>query len=258
MSAQTTAELAELVNAAKMATLGTLVAGIAHELNTPLGALNSNHDVLDRALARLSTILEDERVDETELDQVRRIVRAVGEVTRVNTLAVHRMIEIVESLRSFGRLDRAELDTLDVHEGIESALALLRHRMGDGIRAVRDFGALPPLECRPAQLNQVFMNLLLNAVQAIDGQGTITVRTRATDAELVVEIADTGVGIAPENLERIFEPGFTTKGRRVGMGLGLPICRQVVENHHGRIEVRSSKGGGTTAVVALPLRPPSA
>ena len=119
---------------------------------------------------------------------------------------------------------------------------------------VRDYGDLPPVECRPQQVNQLFMNLLLNAAQAIRGAGTITLRTRPAGAEVVVEVDDTGAGIAPEALEHVFEPGFTTKGGRVGMGLGLTICRQIAEQHRGRIEVRSEPGRGSTFRVLLPVR----
>jgi two-component system, NtrC family, sensor kinase len=255
---QDTAALAERVNSAKLATLGMLVAGIAHEINTPLGALNSNHDVLRRALGRLGGILEDERVDETELAEVRRIVRALAEVIRVNGLAVDRMVQIVGSLRSFGRLDRAEVDRVDLHEGLESTLALLRHEMKDRVRVVRELGELPPVECYPHQINQLFMNLLLNAAQSIRESGTVTVRSRREEETAVVEIADSGVGIADEDLERIFEPGFTTKGARVGMGLGLIICQQIVAQHRGQLGVRSRVGAGSTFTVRLPLRLPAA
>jgi signal transduction histidine kinase len=244
--------MAEAVNAAKLATLGMLVAGVAHELNTPLGALNSNHDVLKRALGKLQVILADEVVEPDELDEVRRIVAAVDGVMRVNDLAVERMVGLVASLRSFGRPDRSELDRVDPREGIESTLAILRHLTKDRIEIVRDYGHIEPFECYPNQLNQVFMNLLLNASQAIVDSGTITIRTRARDGGAVIEIEDTGAGIAAENLDRIFEPGFTTKGARVGMGLGLLISRQIVEHHGGRIDVRSQPGVGTKFTVSLP------
>jgi two-component system, NtrC family, sensor kinase len=254
ISAADAAALADRVNSAKLATLGMLVAGVAHEINTPLGAIHSNHDVLRRALGRLQGILADEVVDESELEEVRRIVRALNDVMQVNTLAVQRMVQIVGSLRTFGRLDRAQIDFMDLHEGIDSALALLEHEMRGRVTAVREYGELPRVKCYPQQINQLFMNLLVNAVQAIRGPGTLTVRTRALDDDRVqVEIEDTGTGIPAENLERIFEPGFTTKGARVGMGLGLLISQQIVEEHGGRIVVRSTVGQGTAFTVMLPI-----
>lgn len=246
--------LAGAVNAARLATLGMLVAGVAHELNTPLGAIHSNHDVLNRALARLSDILADEQVDETELDEVRRVLRAVREVLRVNDLAVERMVGIVASLRTFGRVDGAEMERADLHEGLDSTLLLLRHELRDGVEVIREYGDLPRVHCRPTQLNQLFMNLLLNAAQAIQGDGTITIRTRLARERVEVEVEDTGVGISRAAREHIFEPGFTTRGGRVGMGLGLSICRQIVDDHGGEIEVRSEPGRGSTFLVSLPTR----
>ncbi len=252
--AQLRSTQAELVNAAKMASLGMLVAGVAHELNTPLGALHSNRDVLQRALLKLGTILEDEVVEPSELEELRRIVRAIEGIMAVDGMAVERMVHLVASLRGFGRPDRAQIDTVDLHEGIETTLLLLRHEMGERVRVVREYGEIPRVECYPNQVNQLFMNLLLNATQAIRGPGTITIRSWADDSTATVEIRDTGTGIPPENLERIFEPGFTTKDGRVGMGLGLLISRQIVDQHRGRLQVQSTLGEGTTFSVHLPLR----
>jgi two-component system, NtrC family, sensor kinase len=249
------AALAELVNQAKLATLGMLVAGLAHEINTPLGAIHSNHDVLRRALNKLQDILEDEVVTPDELEEVRRIVRAVDGILRVNNAAVDRMTALIRSLRNFGRLDRADVDWVDLHEGIESTLAILAHETRK-VEIVRDFGDLPQVRCHPDQLNQVWMNLTVNAVQAMPDGGTLTLRTSHAGADVTVVFADTGRGIAPEHLPRIFEPGFTTKAGRVGMGLGLLITRQIVEHHHGRILVDSEPGAGTTFTIQLPLTGP--
>jgi signal transduction histidine kinase len=232
-----------------------LVAGVAHEINTPLGALNSNHDVIIRALKRLQSILADERVDESELEEVRKIVKAIDRVMATNHMAVDRMAQIVGNLRNFGRVDRAELDRVDLHQGLESTLELLRHQYEGRIEIVREYGKLPLVECYPNQLNQVFMNILVNACQAIQGAGTISLRTRtAGDANVAIEIRDTGTGMAPEDLRQIFEPGFTTKGSRMGMGMGLLISRQIVQRHRGRIDVESTLGEGTAFTIVLPVR----
>jgi two-component system, NtrC family, sensor kinase len=248
--------LAEVVNQAKLATLGMLVAGVAHEVNTPLGAINSNHDVLRRALARLQAILADEVVDPHELEEVRRIVKAVDHILHVNDIAVDRMNTLVRSLRTFGRLDRAEVDWADLREGIDATLTILAHETRDVTIDV-EYEELPRVRCHPDRLNQVWMNLILNAVHAMDGGGTLTIRA-ASDGEDAVRVVvrDTGRGIEPEHLERIFEPGFTTKAGRVGMGLGLLIARQVVEHHQGRIEVESEPGQGATFTVTLPVQGP--
>lgn len=245
---------ADLVNAAKLTTLGMLVAGVAHELNTPMGALNSNHDTLQRALRKLQTILADEVVEPEELEEVRRVVAAVAEVLRVNDLAIERMRHLVTSLRSFGRPDQAELDRVDIHESLDAALTILAHEMRS-IEVQREFGELPALECYPQQLGQVFMNLLMNAVQAMSDTGTLTIRTSVAADGVAIEIRDTGVGIQPEHLARIFEPGFTTKGARRGMGLGLLITQQIIDRHGGRLAFTSEPGTGTSVMVSLPLRP---
>jgi signal transduction histidine kinase len=255
MAARTVHErdaMAEAVNTAKMATLGALAAGVAHELNTPMGALNSNHDVLKRALARLQRILADEVIEPSELNEVRRIVAALHDVLQVNDLAVSRMVSLVGSLRTFGRPDRAQIDRIDLRDIIESALTLLAHQTRDRISVVRELEPAPPVQCYPQEIGQVIMNLLVNAIQAIEDTGTITVRIRASDGSVLFEVEDTGVGIAEQHLSRIFEPGFTTKGSRVGMGLGLLLARQVVERHRGRISVRSTPGQGSAFSVLLP------
>jgi two-component system, NtrC family, sensor kinase len=247
--------VADLVNQAKLATLGMLVAGIAHEVNTPLGALNSNHDVLRRAIGRLQAILEDEVVEPHELEEVRRIVRALDGILRVNDLAVERMRSLVGSLRNFGRLDRAEVDWADLHEGIDAALAILAHETKQ-IAIDRQYGELPRVRCHPDRLNQVWMNLAHNAIQAMPEGGALVIRTASDGTDVTVSFEDTGIGMPPEILTRIFEPGFTTKAGRVGMGLGLLISRQVIEQHHGRIDVDSEPGRGTTFTIVLPVNGP--
>jgi two-component system, NtrC family, sensor kinase len=252
--------IADLVTHARLATLGMLVAGFAHEINTPLGALSSNHDVLQRALGKLQQILEDEVVEPHELEEVRRVVRAVNGILEVNDLAMHRMTQLVRNLRNFGRLDRADVDWADLAEGIDSTLTILAHELRS-LHLVREIGVLPRVHCHPDRLNQVWMNLLLNARRATADGGTLTIRARSDGDRVIVEIGDTGSGIPHEHLERIFQPGFTTKEGRVGMGLGLLIARQIVEQHSGSIRVSSELGIGTTftielPVVAIPLRNP--
>jgi two-component system, NtrC family, sensor kinase len=177
-------------------------------------------------------------------------IEAVGQTTQA---AAHRIMGIVSSLRSFAGLDRGAQDRVDIHEGLESGVTLLQHLLVGRITLQRDYGAIPPMMCRPSQLNQVFMNLLVNAIEAIQHSGDIVIRTHTRGQLVAVEISDNGTGIAPENLGRIFDPGFTTKGVKVGTGLGLAIAHRIVEEHQGKIEVESELGKGSTFRVLLPL-----
>jgi two-component system NtrC family sensor kinase len=239
----------QLVQSEKMAALGNLVAGVAHEINTPLGAVTSNTDLLGRALARLR---------ETKTDsEAQRYLERAGAAVDVSREACGRIAHIVKSLRNFTRLDEAERKPADLHEGLESTLTLAAHLTKNRIAVHREYGALPPLDCHANQINQVFLNVLVNAAQAIEGPGTITIRTRCEDhpagRRAIVEISDTGRGIAPEHLGKIFDPGFTTKGVGVGTGLGLAISYRIVAAHRGTIEVDSAVGRGSTFRIVLPL-----
>jgi signal transduction histidine kinase len=177
----------------------------------------------------------------------------VTEANRVIESGTQRVTEIVRRLRSFARLDQAELKKADIHEGLEDTLALIHHELKHNIVVKRDYGSVPPIPCYPGRLNQVFLNLLNNARQAIRGKGEIEIRTFVQDRRVHVTVRDTGAGIAPEHLRKIFDPGFTTKGVGVGTGLGLSICYQIVRDHRGEILVDSEPGKGTTFTVVLPM-----
>lgn len=231
-----------------------LMAGLAHEINTPLGAIRSNRDVIQRVIARLSDILADEVVDESEIEQIRGLVKTLGEVIDIDAVAVDVITGLVAGVRDCWHPDETTRRCVDLHEGIESTLLLLGHELKHRIEVVREYGEIPPVECYPSQVNQVFMNLILNASQAIAGEGKITIRTRSSGEDAIVEISDTGSGIASENLERIFDAGFTTKTTKSGMGLGLRICKEIIERQGGRIEVESVVGEGSTFRVSLPFK----
>jgi signal transduction histidine kinase len=245
---ETLAELrraqAQLVQSEKMAALGNLVAGVAHEINTPLGAITSNTDVVLRGLARLAPEVPASRAE---------TLRIVEDLLRTSAEACRRISVIVTNLRTFARLDEAEWKTADLREGMDSTLALVEHLHRGRIEIVREYAAVPAIACHPGQLNQVFMNLLVNAIQAIDGPGTIHVRLGVEDRSLRIDVEDTGAGIAPEHLDRVFDPGFTTKGVGVGTGLGLAICHRIVQAHAGTIGVTSRPGAGSMFTVRLPL-----
>ena len=249
---------AQLIQAEKMASLGNLVAGIAHEINTPVGAINSMHDTLVRAVVKLQKELEEKLPpDHPQRRVVDASFQVIGEANRVIAMGTERVREIVRSLRNFARLDEADWKRVDLHEGIESTLALVQHDLKNRIELIKAYGQIPLVECFPGRLNQVFLNLLVNAAQAIDEKGKIMIRTYQETDKVCVEIEDTGKGISPENLSRIFESGFTTKKMGMGTGLGLSICSQIVKAHQGDILVESEVGKGTTFTVVLPIVQPT-
>ncbi len=242
----------QLVQSEKMAALGQLVAGVAHEINTPLGALGSNIDIFARTLRRIETIVDEAGVSGNE--KLNQLLRSAGELTKVSQTAAERIVTIVGSLRRFARLDEAELDEVDLHEGIENTLTLVQHELKNRIQVEKDYGEIPRVKCYPNQLNQVFMNLLVNASHAIEGQGNISIKTRREGDNVRIEFRDSGRGIPQENLARIFDPGFTTKGSGVGTGLGLSIVYRIVQDHRGSIQVESDVGKGSTFKLLLPIR----
>lgn len=245
----------QLVRSSTMASLGTLAAGIVHELNSPMGAIQSNADVERRAVRLIRVFLSDPSVAAKLGPQPRleRTLRIFDDISHMTLEAAERVTKIVQSLRSFARLDQPELEWMDLHEGIESILTLMEHLIRDRIQVVKHYGELPKVKCYASQINQVFANVLSNAVQAIGSTGRVTITTSQDEANAVIRVADTGIGIKPEHLERIFDPGFTTKGVGVGTGLGLSIAYRIIENHHGSIQVESDPGRGTTFTLRLPI-----
>lgn len=254
----------KLVQSEKIASLGMLVAGIAHEINTPVGAASSMHQTLVKAAGRLDQLLAtDSGMDVETKQSMQRQLEIIAEANQIIRSGNERVADIVRKLRSFARLDEAELKKVDIHQAIEDTLSLLESELKDRVSVVRRYGDLPQVACFPAQLNQAFLNLLINAKQAITErplpadrsrppEGEIVITTSRGDGMVLIDIADTGIGIPEEHLPRIFDPGFTTKGVRVGTGLGLPICYQIIQSHRGEIRVASQVGEGTTVSVVLP------
>ncbi|HTH16881.1 MAG TPA: ATP-binding protein, partial [Magnetospirillum sp.] len=236
-----------LIQSEKMASLGQLVAGIAHEINNPLSFALSNvftiQNWLSEALAESGDCLAAEA--KTKLEKARARVVDTGQ-------GLERVRELVVKLRTFSRLDEGEFKTIDVGEAIDSVLLFLRHKTADRIEVAREFGPDADLACYAGQLNQVLMNIVANAVDAIDGKGTITVGTAMEEGMFVISVKDSGCGIPKENVERIFDPFFTTKPVGQGTGLGLAISYKIVQAHGGRIEVKSDVGQGTEVRVLIP------
>jgi signal transduction histidine kinase len=234
----------------KMAALGDLLSGVAHEINTPLGALNSNHDVFVRSTAKLKAIAL--RMEGEPRQALDRFIQVFEDLNRVNADALRRVLKLVGGLRSFARREEAS-EVLNLHDRIEDNLALIEHQTKNRIEVIREYDAgIPGIVCYPNLLSQALLNILVNAVHAIEGRGRITIRTRSAHDGIRIEITDTGSGIPAEILNRIFEPGFTTKGPGSGTGLGLPISRRNIERFGGRIEVESQVGKGSTFRIILP------
>ncbi|HIT93205.1 MAG TPA: GHKL domain-containing protein [Candidatus Stercorousia faecigallinarum] len=226
----------QLINSEKMASLGQLVAGVAHEINTPVASIKSNNGIV----AKLLTSIED-----TELKEM------LTDINEIDKEAVSRISSIVTSLKKFVRLDEAELQEADINKELDLTLELIRHETKNRIEVIKNYGEIPVIKCFPNMLNQVFTNILINACQAIEGSGTITITTEYNDKKLIVKIKDTGRGIPRNQLNKIFTAGFTTKSSGVGTGLGLAICSKIIEKHNGEIIVNSEVGKGSEFIITI-------
>ncbi|MFC3127566.1 response regulator [Pseudoroseomonas globiformis] len=235
----------KLVQAAKMALLGELVAGIAHEINNPLAFILAHQRTVERVLHQLRSVVG-------EKDEALGLVEKGIERSNSMTLGLKRIEELVANLRKFSRSDDA-FQTVNVPDAMETVLALLAHKLGEGITVERRYEAPPELRCSPALLNQVVMNIVANAADAIDGRGRILIATSSDTRNYQIEVVDSGPGIAAELRERVFEPFFTTKAAGAGTGLGLAIAYNVIQAHAGSVSVTEGPSGGARFVITVPL-----
>lgn len=226
----------QLINSEKMASLGQLVAGVAHEINTPVASIKSNNGIVAKLLGS---------IDDVDLKEM------LSDINEIDKEAVNRISNIVTSLKKFVRLDEAELQEADINKELDLTLELIRHETKNRIEIVRNYGEIPAIKCFPNMLNQVFTNILINACQAIEGRGKIIITTEYRDKKLVVKIKDNGKGIPQNQLSKIFSAGYTTKGVGVGTGLGLAICTKIIEKHKGEITVNSEIGKGSEFVITI-------
>ncbi len=264
----------QLVNQEKMASLGQLTAGIAHEINNPINFVSSNITPLKRDIKDIMEVIDFYRTsgqkefsestkkeakqleEDLELDYV---LEEVEQLLKGMDDGARRTVEIVKGLRIFSRVDEQDIKKVDLHDGINSTIILLNSTIPGKIRVIRDFGELPLVECLAGKINQVFMNILNNAVHALTdhldkiADPKITIRTKAFSDHVTVEIEDNGPGMPEKVKQRIFEPFFTTKAVGKGTGLGLSIVYSIIENHKGSLDVLTEEGQGTTFIISLPI-----
>ena len=238
----------QLVQVQNMAQVGQLTAAILHEINTPLGAINSNVQMNEMFLTNL---LANELVINNP--DTNEILNQFNEINKTSVMACKRINDIIKSLKIFSKIDQAEFQKADINEGIKSTVILTSNLWKKRIKLIESYGDIPLVMCYPALLNQVFMNIIVNAIHSIEGTGFINISTIQSKENVIISIKDTGSGIPEENLSKIFEAGFTTKKGSVGMGIGLAICKDIIIKHNAKIEVNSNLDEGTEFVITLPI-----
>lgn len=251
----------KLVQSAKMAGLGQMVAGIAHELNNPIGFIYSNmshlKDYTNKLLGLIETAEKNPKklAEEKEAVDFDYIKEDIPKLIASCEEGARRTKDIVLGLRNFSRLDEAQLKEADIHEGIDNTLQLLSGELKNRIQIKKKYGHLPKVQCYPSQLNQVFMNILSNGAQAIQGEGSIEIETYVESVDhIIIKIKDNGMGMSKATMEKIFDPFFTTKAQGSGTGLGLSISYGIIQNHKGELSVASTLKKGTEFTIRLPIR----
>ena len=268
------ASQAQVLHTNKLASLGGMVAGVAHEINTPLGFVKSNVEVVSDLISEYEAAVTKVMtgvdlllsLDASMVDRAKAAIqKARIELARATTLnearelledsaeGLKQMSSLVLNLKGFARVDRDGMDTIDLNDSIRSALTIAGHQLRDRIQVVQELGDVPKVKCMPSQINQVFLNMITNAAQAMDDEGKLTIRSVAKPNVVEVSFEDTGSGIPDDVLPKIFDPFFTTKPVGEGTGLGLSIVHKIIQGHGGAIRVKSQVGKGTTFFVELPI-----
>ena len=270
----------QLLQSEKLASIGQLAAGVAHEINNPVGFVKSNLGTLNEYQQDLTKLLDQYRMLETTLGKekdmegdgalqkaLENIQKSKDEIDLSFILddfknvinesleGMARVAKIVSDLKDFAHVDKAELEHADINKGIESTLNVVWNELKYKARVIKDLGKIPLVKCYPQRINQVFMNILINAAQAIEDKGEIRITTRADNGHIDIRISDTGKGIPPDVLPKIFDPFFTTKEVGKGTGLGLNMAYNIIQKHKGSIDVESEVGKGTTFIIRLQTDP---
>lgn len=259
----------QLIQSEKLSSLGQMLAGIAHEINNPINFIHGNlkyiadytRDILQLVTFYQQHYPEPPPVIQSFLEEISFdfLIEDFPRTVQSTGLGVDRMVQIVLSLRNFARQDSLEMSAVDLHTGMDSTLLILNHRIKQGIQVIKKYGELPMVECYPAQLNQVFMNILNNAIdalleQSLQDEKKIWIQTSLTlDNQVQIRIIDNGPGVLDTVKDKLFEPFFTTKPIGKGTGLGLSICQQIINRHAGKIQIISEPGAGTEFLIRLPL-----
>lgn len=258
---------AQLVQSEKMRALGQLVAGVAHEMNTPLGFIGNNLAHLAHLVPAIQRLFEAYAALKASADPQQQAAITAAEreadltylwddlrdVVAESQQGLERLSGIVQSLRTFVRLDEAQMKAADLNQGLASTVRIVRSLCRERIEIIEQYAPLPPILCHHGELNQVFLNLLTNATQAIPDKGQIWVSSAVRDQQIVVTVRDTGEGMSAATLARLGEPFFTTRPVGVGTGLGLAVSFGIIERHHGQLHFTSTPGEGTIATVTLPI-----
>ena len=234
----------QLINSEKMASLGQLVAGVAHEINTPLASINANNDILAKLITKLPQNFSKEDFE--------KFINNINNINKIDKEAIKRISQIVMSLKKFVRLDESDLQEADINKEIDLTLELIKHETKNKINIIKNYAQIPLIKCYPNMLNQVFMNILINACQSMPDGGEITITTLYQDNSLQVKIKDTGTGIDEKIKDKLFLAGTTTKQIGIGTGLGLAISKKIIEKHNGQITFVSEKGKGTEFIIKIP------
>lgn len=259
-----------LIQQDKMASIGQLAAGVAHEINNPIGFIRSNLDTLDKHIDKLTRYLSiveelaavesgsaigDRLTEERSRLHIDFVRRDIGLLLKECSDGAERIIKIVRDMSVFTHHDAVKNMLLDINDCCETVISIIWNKIRFMATLKREYGQIPPVLCNSQQISQVLMNLMINAAQAIEEHGEITIRSWASDDSVFLSISDTGCGIAPEHIHHIFEAFYTTKEVGVGTGLGLSISLDIIKQHGGDITVESELGRGSRFTVRLPLEP---